>query len=84
MRCEIYSTRYRGERAKFAEHYKNMLSDYDFKAILKTTKLNDYETETKVDYCCIIIDDMEQLKLLFDSIPYTVIIMDLSTRTDCD
>jgi hypothetical protein len=48
--------------------------DFDFEVVTKTAVKNDYESETYIDYCCIVIDDLEQLKLLIKAIREDIII----------
>lgn len=73
MRCLVKSVKCDREIA-LVKKYGDKLKDFDFEVVTKTAVKNDYESETYIDYCCVVVDDLEQLKLLVKTIREDVII----------
>ncbi len=83
MRCLLKSVKCNRE-INIVETYGDKLKDFDFEAVTKTVVKNDYESETHIDYCCIVVDDLEQLKLLIKAIREDVIIEYTDEQKGCD
>ena len=82
MRCLLKSVAY--NEIEIEDNYGDVLCQYDFKIVTKTVAENKYESSTKIDYCCIAVDDMEQLKFLVEDLREDVIISIEDDMHDCD